>query len=174
MRDLSDGLWAGVRGCAGVCTQGNEGAETVKLLNRILKTDDRRTTLLIRALVGCVFLSEGIQKFLYPDKVGAGRFARIGFENPELLASFVGVNEILFGVLLLLGLFTRLAVVPIVIIMLTAIATTKIPILMESGFWKMAHDARTDFSMLTCSIFLLIEGGGRWSLDFVLGPKRGG
>ena len=49
--------------------------------------------------------------------------------------------------------------------MLTAIATTKLPILLEEGFWKMAHEARTDWSMLLGSIFLLIVGGGRWSLD---------
>jgi putative oxidoreductase len=140
----------------------------MKILDRITNADNRATTVLIRILVGSVFLSEGIQKFLYPDKVGAGRFERIGFQNPELLANFVGVTEIAFGCFLLLGFLTRLTVLPIIIIMLTAITTTKIPILLESGFWKMAHDARTDFSMLTCSIFLLIEGGGRWSLDQVL------
>jgi putative oxidoreductase len=140
----------------------------MKIFDRITSTENRATTVLIRILVGSIFLSEGIQKFLYPDKVGAGRFEKIGFQNPELLANFVGASEIAFGCFLLLGFLTRLSVLPIVIIMLTAITTTKIPILIESGFWKMAHDARTDFSMLTCSIFLLIEGGGRWSVDRAL------
>src|SRR5690606_27353925 len=82
-----------------------------------------------------------------------------------IVAPFVGGFEIICGVLLLLGLLTRLAAVPLIVIMLTAIATTKIPILTDHGFWKMAHDARTDWSMLLGSIFLLITGGGRWSLD---------
>src|SRR5215218_6193142 len=104
--------------------------------------------ILIRLLVGCVFLSEGIQKFLFPADIGAGRFAKIGLPAPEILASFVGVFEIVCGILVLLGFFTRLAVIPLVIIMLVAIFSTKIPMLFESGFWKMAHESRTDFSML--------------------------
>jgi uncharacterized membrane protein YphA (DoxX/SURF4 family) len=116
-------------------------------------------------MVGAVFLSEGIQKFLFPADVGAGRFERIGIPSPELVAPFVGCFEIACGVLLVLGMFTRFATVPLIIIMLTAIATTKIPILLDQGFWKMAHEARTDWSMLLGSIFLLIVGGGQWSLD---------
>jgi uncharacterized membrane protein YphA (DoxX/SURF4 family) len=121
--------------------------------------------ILIRVLVGCVFLSEGVQKFLFPAEIGAGRFAKIGLPSPEILASFVGATEIICGVLVLLGFLTRIAVIPLIIIMLTAIVSTKIPILLESGFWKMAHDSRTDFAMLLCSIFLLINGAGKWSLD---------
>ena len=137
-------------------------------LDRITRSESRVTTILIRILVGSVFLSEGIQKFLFPDSVGAGRFEKIGFANPDFTAHFVGSSEILFGTLVLLGFLTRLSVLPLIIIMLTAISTTKIPILIESGFWKMAHDSRTDFSMLTCSIFLFIEGGGRWSVDLLV------
>ncbi len=123
------------------------------------------SVVLIRLMVGLVFVSEGIQKFLYPAEVGAGRFAKIGLPAPEILASFVGITEIVCGTLVLLGFFTRIAVVPLIIVMLTAIASTKIPILLESGFWKMAHDSRTDFSMLLGSIFLLINGAGTLSLD---------
>jgi uncharacterized membrane protein YphA (DoxX/SURF4 family) len=97
--------------------------------------------------------------------VGAGRFAKIGIPSPEVVAPLVGCFRIACGALLLLGLFTRFAVVPIIIIMLPAIGTTKIPILLEHGFWKMAHEARTDWSMLLGAVFLLIIGGGRWSLD---------
>jgi uncharacterized membrane protein YphA (DoxX/SURF4 family) len=116
-------------------------------------------------MVGLVFVSEGIQKFLFPAEVGAGRFAKIGFPQPELLAGIVGGFEIACGILLILGLLTRLAALPLIVIMLTAISTTKVPILQESGFWKMAHEARTDWSMLLGSIFLLIVGGGTCSLD---------
>jgi putative oxidoreductase len=122
-------------------------------------------TILIRFMVGAVFLSEGIQKFLLPDQVGAGRFAKIGLPAPEVLASIVGATEITCGALLLMGVLTRLAAVPLIVIMLVALATTKVPILLERGFWAMAHDSRTDYSMLLGSIFLLIVGSGPWAVD---------
>jgi putative oxidoreductase len=133
--------------------------------DRILATDAPGWVILIRLMVGAVFLSEGIQKFLYPAEVGAGRFAKIGLPAPEALAPLVASFEIACGLLVLAGLFTRLAAVPLVTIMLVAISTTKVPILTASGFWKMAHEARTDYSMLLGSLFLLIVGGGAWSLD---------
>ncbi len=102
---------------------------------------------------------------LVSGRVGAGRFAKIGIPWPELLAPIVGSVEIVCGVLVLLGLMTRLAVIPLIIVMLTAITTTKIPILLNEGFWKMAHEARTDWAMLLSCLFLLIVGGGAASLD---------
>lgn len=116
-------------------------------------------------MVGAVFLSEGIQKFLFPATLGAGRFARIGLPAPEILGPLVGATEIACGILVLLGLFTRLAVIPLIAIMTVAIASTKVPILLDRGFWAMAHEARTDWSMLLGSLFLLIAGAGPWSLD---------
>lgn len=141
-------------------------------MKALLTTSAPAAVILIRLMVGAVFLSEGIQKFLFPAEVGAGRFEKIGFASPELVAQFVACFEITCGVLVLLGLLTRLAVVPLIIIMLTAIATTKVPILMESGFWKMAHEARTDWSMLLGSVFLLIVGAGSLSLDAWLWKGR--
>jgi len=132
---------------------------------RLTATDAPPAVLLIRLMVGAVFLSEGVQKFINPADIGAGRFAKIGLPNPEFLASFVGAFEIVCGSLIILGLFVRLAVIPTIIIMLVAITTTKIPILLDKGFWAMAHESRTDFSMLLGSIFLLIVGAGAWSLD---------
>jgi len=140
--------------------------------------------LLIRLLVGAVFLSEGIQKFLFSGAVGAGRFAKIGIPSPEVMGPFVGVVEIVCGTLILLGLLTRLAAIPLIINMLVAILTTKIPILLGHGFWGfslrqlpyygfwgIAHEARTDFSMLLGSLFLLIVGAGAWSIDMWLTSK---
>src|SRR5687768_3945112 len=114
-------------------------------LARIRHTSAPAAVLLIRLMAGCVFVSEGMQKFLFPADVGAGRFAKIGLPSPELLAPFVGTFEIVCGVLVLLGLFTRLATIPLMTIMAVAVCTTKVPILLSSGFWKMAHEARTDF-----------------------------
>jgi uncharacterized membrane protein YphA (DoxX/SURF4 family) len=138
------------------------------IVKRITKTDKAATTILIRVMVGAVFLSEGIQKFLFPDLRGAGRFEKIGLPEPDFLGYFVGSFEIFCGSLILLGLFTRLASVPLIIIMLVAIVTTKLEILAEKGFWEMFHASRTDWAMLLGNIFLIIKGGGRFSMDWIL------
>ena len=127
-----------------------------------------KTTVLIRVLVGWVFLAEGIQKFLLPESLGVGRFAKIGIPDPSLSAPFVGVVEILFGTLIIVGLLTRLAAIPLLIDISVAIATTKIPMLLDKGFWAAAHEARTDLSMLLGLLFLLIEGAGSLSIDWRL------
>lgn len=131
-----------------------------------------------------VFFPEGIQKLVFPTILGAGRFANIGIPYPEILGSFVGVVEIFCGALIILGLLTRLAAIPLIVVMIIAIVSTKIPILLgydfwifhtpkiaRYGFWSMAHEARDDFAMLLGSIYLLIEGGGAWSLDALIARK---
>jgi putative oxidoreductase len=120
-----------------------------------------RWTILIRIAVGVVFTSEGLQKLIFPEALGAGRFAKIGIPAPELMGPFVGVVETTCGVLVLAGAFTRLAVVPLMTIMLVALASTKLPILLghgylgfaspaasKTGIWSMLHEARTDLAML--------------------------
>lgn len=152
---------------------------------RLIDTNAPRAVILIRLVVGWVFLSEGIQKFLYSAENGADRFARIGIPSPEVMGPFVGVVEILCGALVMVGLLTRLAAIPLIIDMLVAILSTKIPILLGHGFWGfslrtlpyygfwgMFHEARTDFAMLFGSIFLLIVGGGLWSMDARLSSDR--
>jgi putative oxidoreductase len=121
--------------------------------------------LIPRLIVGLIFLSEGIQKFIVPDAVGAGRFQKIGFENPEFWASFVGLFEIVCGFLLLIGLLTRLAAVPLLIIMITALITTKLPTLLDKGFWTFVHEYRTDFAMTMLLLFLIYYGSGNYSID---------
>jgi putative oxidoreductase len=151
------------------------------ILNKIIATGPEKTNIIIRIMVGWVFLSEGIQKFLYPALRGSGRFEGMGFPNPELTATFVGVFEILCGIALLAGLLTRPAAFAMVINMTVAIVVTKIPIafaesfgpfelreLQTYGFWSMAHEMRTDLAMWLGSLFLLIKGGGMWSLDLLV------
>jgi uncharacterized membrane protein YphA (DoxX/SURF4 family) len=137
----------------------------MNLYRRLVSTSAHPAVIIIRLMVGAVFFSEGIQKFLFPGQIGAGRFAQIGLPAPDMLAPFVATFEITCGALLLLGLLTRLAAIPLLIIMLVAISTTKIPILLNKGFWSMAHEARTDYAMLLGSIFLLIVGAGPLSID---------
>ena len=124
--------------------------------------------ILIRLATGSIFLSEGLQKFVFPEALGVGRFAKIGLPAPHLLAPFVGVVEIVGGTLLVLGLLTRLAAVPLLIDMAVAIATTKLPLLHHQGFWAAAHESRVDVAMLLSLLFVLLVGPGRWSLDAVL------
>jgi len=127
-----------------------------------------RAQILIRLMVGLVFWSEGMQKFLFPDQLGVGRFIKIGIPYAEIMAPFVGVVEIVCGLLLIAGFLTRLAAIPLVIDITVAIITTKIPMLLGKGFWPMAHEARTDFCMLLGSLFLIIVGAGRWSIDSLI------
>src|ERR1035437_500826 len=138
--------------------------ETHSKLN-IFRTIDDNRAVLVRAVVGLIFLTEGIQKYLFPQLLGTGRFLTIGFSNPSFWAYFTGTFEIICGSLILLGLITRLASVPLIIIMITAFVTTKWPILISKGFWPWAHEYRTDFAMTLLLIYLLIYGSGNWSVD---------
>jgi len=135
-------------------------------------------TILIRLVVGTVFLTEGIQKFLYQADLGAGRFAKIGIPFPQIMGPFVGALEIICGTLIILGLLTRLASIPLLIDISVAILSTKIPVLLGYGFWgfalpklprygflSMTHEARTDFSMWFGLLFLLLVGAGKLSFD---------
>jgi putative oxidoreductase len=135
--------------------------------NRVAKA-----ILLIRVLVGWVFLSEGIQKFLFPDSLGVGRFVKIGIPRPQVMAPFVGVVEIVCGSLLLIGFITRLATVPLLIDIAVALYSTKIATLAKNGLWSTLHEARTDVSMLLGLVFLLLVGARAWSLDALLAGRR--
>jgi uncharacterized membrane protein YphA (DoxX/SURF4 family) len=115
-------------------------------------------------MVGWVFLSEGIQKFLFPAALGARRFEKIGIPAPQLTGPFVGVVEIVFGTLLIIGLFTTFAVVPLLIDILVAITTTKGPLLLKQGFWAAMHEARTDFCMIVGLLAIALLGAGAISL----------
>ena len=135
------------------------------LMRKLVNTHASLNVILIRLIVGGTFFSEGIQKFVYPDALGAGRFAKIGIPAPEAMASFVGSIEILCGLLLLAGFAVRAAVIPLIITMLVALATTKLPILMKSGLFSFAHEARVDVAMLLGSVFLFLSGAGGGSVD---------
>ncbi|WP_225731200.1 MULTISPECIES: DoxX family protein [unclassified Nocardia] len=145
----------------------------------MLGAEGHSAVICIRVAVGLVFFSEGVQKFLYPDKLGPGRFDKIGIPAPTFFANFDGVVEIACGALIVVGLSTRLAAIPLLIDIVSAIALTKLRELRPGGFqgvqgfWGMAHDARTDFAMLLGLVFLLWVGPGRWSVDALLARRSG-
>jgi uncharacterized membrane protein YphA (DoxX/SURF4 family) len=150
-----------------------------------MNTTAPAAVILIRIVVGGVFLPEGIQKFLFPNDLGVGRFVKIGIPAPQFTAPFVGVVEIVGGAPIILGLLTRLAAMLLIFDMCVALISTKLPILLGHGFWRfslsklpsygfwsMAHEARVDFAMVLGTIFLLIVGAGAWSLDTRLRTKQ--
>lgn len=149
-------------------------------LNETMRTSESGWTILVRLLVGLiVFLPEGIQKLAYPEVLGAGRFAKISIPFPDIMGPFVGVVEVICGTLIIIGLLTRLAAVPLIIIMIVALVSTKLPILLghdvgmfhlgadmkRTGFWSAMHESRADLTMLLGCIYLLVVGAGKWSLD---------
>jgi uncharacterized membrane protein YphA (DoxX/SURF4 family) len=153
---------------------------TAMTLKDTLRTSESGWSILVRLLVGLiVFLPEGIQKLAYPDLLGAGRFAKIGIPFPDIMGPFVGVVELICGSLIIVGLLTRLAAVPLIVIMIVALISTKLPILLghdvgmfhlsadmkRLGFWSAMHEARADLTMLLGCIYLFIVGAGKWSLD---------
>jgi len=141
-------------------------AKSIK--TQILDTDADKKVIFLRLIVGLIFISEGIQKYLYLEAVGPAFFNEIGFRNAFFWAYFTGAFEILCGILILLGLFTRLASIPLLIIMITAFITTKFPLLTTKGFWTFAHEYRIDFSLTVLLILLIIYGSGKWSVDLKL------
>ena len=142
-----------------------------------------KSTLLLRLMAGGVFLSEGILKFVYPNQ-GVGRFTKLGLPFPHETATFIGSLEIVGGLLLIAGLFTRVVAVPFIIEMVVAILSTKISLYLGTsplplppapptvGFWAVIHETRSDYAQILTSIFLLVAGPGSWSLDALLRRRR--
>ena len=128
--------------------------------------------ILIRVIVGVVFLTEGILKFVYAAELGWGRFAHIGLPLPHVLAPFVGAVEIAAGGALILNLYAGDAALLLLIVILTAIFTTKAPILLghslgrfgapkleHYGLLSFIHEARTDLCMLFGLVAVLLDSG---------------
>ena len=136
-----------------------------RLAAQILETGDDYKMILIRLIVGLIFVFEGIMKFISLEVYGPVFFNEIGFQNAFFWSYFTGVFEISCGILVLIGLITRVAAIPLLIIMITALITTKIPLISSRGFWSFAHAYNTDFALTLLLIVLLIYGGGKWSFD---------
>ena len=155
-------------------------------MRRFLATQAPPATILIRLVVGTIFMTEGIQKFLYPADLGAGRFTKIGIPWPQIMGPFVGAVESICGALMILGLLTRLASILLLIDISVAILSTKIPVLLGYSFWgfalskltrygflSMLHEGRADFSMWFGLLFLLLVGAGKLSFDGRLARSNG-
>jgi len=130
--------------------------------------------ILIRVVVGLVFLTEGILKFLHPGELGSGRFAHIGLPLPYITAPLVGAIEIAAGAAVILNLYAGDAAILLLLVIITALITTKIPILLgrhlgpfappkleHYGLLSFLHEARTDLSMLFGLVAILLDSGVR-------------
>ena len=136
-----------------------------------------RATVLIRLMAGSVFFWEGVMKFVFPATLGVGRFTKLGIPFPDLMASFVGVVEIVGGLMLITGLLTRVVSVPLLIDMVVAMLTTKVPLYLgtyplapppvppQFGFWAVLHEIRSDEAQFLCTAFLLAVGAGPLAID---------
>jgi len=137
------------------------------------------TILILRLMAGGVFFWEGILKFVYVNQ-GVGRFTKLGFAFPETTAHFIAVGEIIGGLLLLFGLFTRITAFYFIVQMIVAVLSTKIdlyfgtsplplpPAPPKMGIWAVLHEIRSDYAQILICLFLLLEGAGRRSLDFII------
>jgi uncharacterized membrane protein YphA (DoxX/SURF4 family) len=135
--------------------------------------------ILVRLVVGLVFVTEGLLKFLHPSDLGAGRFAAIGLPFPHLLGPFVGAVEIIGGLAIALNLFAGDAALALLAVILTALVTTKVPVLLghplgpfslsrlpRYGLLSFLHEARLDLAMLFSLVAVAIDSGVR------VGQKR--
>jgi len=146
---------------------------------------DSHWAIFVRLSLAGVFIFEGLQKLTHANELGAGRFTRIGVPAPELFGPLVGSIELIAGILFLVGYVSRIAAVPIIVIMIVAIVSTKIPILLgrewwmfslrdleRYGFLSFTHETRTDWAMLMGAFYMLFAGSGRWSLDARFAARR--
>ncbi len=134
------------------------------MTDKIFQINNIKGYFFIRLILGYVFLVAGIQKFIFPEAMGPGRFLDMGFPFPAFTAYFVGFFEAVGGLLILIGFASRLAAIPIFITMAVAIITTKFP-QFSDGFWAFAHAARLDISMLLTALFVIYNGSGKFSVD---------
>jgi putative oxidoreductase len=136
-----------------------------------------KEVIILRLMAGSVFFWEGILKFVYPNQ-GVGRFTKLGFPMPETLAHIIAVGEIVGGLLILFGFFTRVVSLYFILQMTVAILSTKIGLYLGTsplplppapptvGFWAVLHETRSDWAQLLTSVFLLMVGPGILSLDY--------
>ena len=135
---------------------------------------NRLPMILIRVIVGLVFLTEGILKFLHPGELGSGRFAHIGLPFPYIAAPLVGAIEIAAGAAVIVNLYAGDAAILLLLVIITALITTKIPIVLgrhlgpfappkleHYGLLSFLHEARTDLSMLFGLVAILLDSGVR-------------
>ncbi|TVR30452.1 MAG: DoxX family protein [Balneolaceae bacterium] len=139
--------------------------------DRILTTEPNKTFFLIRFMVGAFFLIGGVLKFSYPELRETGFFQNFEIMSAGTIATIIASLEVICGLMIMAGLFTRVAAIPLLLIISFTVIVGKFPIISEEGFWLMAHISRIDFAMFLGCTFLFINGSGFWSLDWKMQQK---
>jgi putative oxidoreductase len=122
---------------------------------------------LIRVTLGLILIPHGYAKLFGDDAVAASRnFVNFGWAFPLAWAYFIGAVEFFGGILLALGLFTRIVAAAFVIEM----AVISFGVLYPSWSWgKRGMEYALFMGIVALAIFL--RGGGRWSLDRLIGRE---
>jgi putative oxidoreductase len=139
--------------------------------NLIISTNPNKTIIVIRFMIGIYFLAGGVLKLYMPGLQETGYFQNIGFASAGNIAITISIVEVVCGLLIIAGLYTRIAAITLLFTILFTFITGKVPIVYEEGFFLMAHLSRIDFALFLGCIFLVLTGSGYWSLDHRMGYK---
>ncbi len=124
--------------------------------------------LLARITMGLIFVQSGWGKFNHLPKV-VEYFSSLGIPAPQLQAPFVTGVELVGGVLLFLGLGTRLISFPLIGTMVVAILTARREDLTGVG----ALFGMSEYLYIVLFFWLIVEGAGPVSLDHRLFKRKG-
>jgi len=138
----------------------------------VLHTENDNKIIFARIVTGFIFISEGIQKFMIVSMLGPAYFKEIGFGHPDFWSNFTGAFEISCGLLVCIGFLTRLASIPLLIVLAVAFFKVNLPTFLDKGFFAFAHEFRIDFALVMLLIMLVIHGGGKWSVDQKIFQKK--
>jgi putative oxidoreductase len=127
---------------------------------------------LLRIAVGLILIPHGCQKlFGWFGGTGYARMAQIfestGFKPGALWLAPVVFTELVCGLLLVPGLFTRFAALALTIFMLTAVWSLSL----RKGFFWTAGGSEYSLLLLAAALIFLIKGGGEFSLDRKIGKE---
>jgi putative oxidoreductase len=125
--------------------------------------------LALRLSLGAVFLGTGWGKLHNLGQV-TSFFTELGIPFPAVQAPLVSGIELVGGTLILLGLFTRLATLPLMAVMTCAILTAKRPDI--DGIRSLL--AFDEFTYLAGFLWLFVAGAGKASLDALLFGRKSG
>jgi putative oxidoreductase len=143
----------------------------IPALGSIYSAVDEYAEPILRIALGAILIPHGMQK-LFGAFGGMGfagnaaLFERIGFAPGIFWGTLVGCTELIGGILLVLGLFTRFAAAAVVIFMIVGVKFTSA----KGFFWTQGG---SEYALLIgfCALYFLIRGGGVWSLDRAIGRE---
>ena len=128
---------------------------------------------ILRVVLGGVLIPHGCQKLFglfggMGFSANAALFDRLGFAPGVFWGTLVGCTELIGGILLVLGLLTRLGAAAVLIFMIVAVKFTS-----AKGFFWSAGGLEYPLLIGACALYFLLRGGGRCSVDHMIGRQLG-